>query len=266
MNIDNQLMLGIVFLTAGVAMGLLAYAAVLNRRSDEETVAESELPPEAEPAEDEAAVSQAQEETPAETPGMDAPSEPVEPMSASMASDAAAPPQLTIPSSALADEAEPQAPAPPADAKPDAPPAQATLQRDLQSGRLVIQVDDSTYRSIEALRESDDWPRVDHLFSDLLAWLYKVEALDRAREESTQTVEQPPKPAAPMSMVEQINEILSAKLEEQPGTTPAVHLLEGPGGSIRVYIGVNSYAIEEVPDDNVRKLIRQAVTEWESRQ
>jgi hypothetical protein len=41
--------------------------------------------------------------------------------------------------------------------------------------------------------------------------------------------------------------------------------VEGPAGSIRVYLGVEGYdAIDDVPDPEVRRLIREAVSEWEN--
>jgi hypothetical protein len=249
MNIDNQLMLGIVFLTAGVAMGLLAYAAVLNRRSGNDDAEQDEQESADTAAPEEADIGEAQPVPSAE------PSEPAVPAGA------------PLPSTPLAadDKAAPP-PAPPIATDISAQPAKATLQRDERSGRLVVQIGDSVYRSIEGLRDSPDWQRVDHLFSDLLAWMVNLEAMDRASEDTTKASEQSAKPSAPLSMVEQINEVLSAKLADHPDATRAVHLLETPDGSIRVYIGVNSYAIEDVPDENVRSLIRQAVAEWESQQ
>ncbi|MGA9531337.1 MAG: hypothetical protein WBR18_01350 [Anaerolineales bacterium] len=249
MNIDNQLMLGIVFLTAGVAMALLAYAALLNRRSGEEEDEREMLPPVDEPAIPEAEVSEAQPEPSPEPPEL------------------ASAPEPTLPSPPLAaEESETPSPAPAADPETAAPPPQAMLLREEQSDRLVVQIGDSIYRSIEDLRDSPDWQRVDNLFSDLLAWMIKAEATDRAKQESSKGSDQPANPSAPLSMIEQINEILSAKLAEQPDTTTAVHLMEGSDGTIRVYIGVNSYSIEDVPDEEVRALIRQAVAEWESQQ
>jgi hypothetical protein len=47
MNIDNQLLLGLVFITAGIALALLAYAVLLNRRG----ASEDDLPDEPEIAE-----------------------------------------------------------------------------------------------------------------------------------------------------------------------------------------------------------------------
>jgi hypothetical protein len=66
-------------------------------------------------------------------------------------------------------------------------------------------------------------------------------------------------------MVEQIGQILESKLAARPGSSAApVRLVEGPGGSVRVYIGLQSYSPEEVPDPEIREAIRASVAEWEA--
>jgi hypothetical protein len=65
-------------------------------------------------------------------------------------------------------------------------------------------------------------------------------------------------------MVEQISQILEAKLTAQSASSRGVRLVEGPGGVVRVYIGVQSYGLEEVPDPAIRAAIREAVAEWEA--
>jgi len=72
-------------------------------------------------------------------------------------------------------------------------------------------------------------------------------------------------PAGKLSMVEQINQILDRNLAEEPGSRRGVRLVDGPAGSIRVYLGVEGFdAIDDVPDPEVRRLIREAVSEWEN--
>jgi len=34
-------------------------------------------------------------------------------------------------------------------------------------------------------------------------------------------------------------------------------------GSVRVYIGIQSYTLDEIPDADIREVIRLAVAEWE---
>jgi hypothetical protein len=40
--------------------------------------------------------------------------------------------------------------------------------------------------------------------------------------------------------------------------------MEGPGGMARVLIGIDSYSIEDVPDEDIQSLIKQAVGQWEA--
>jgi hypothetical protein len=71
--------------------------------------------------------------------------------------------------------------------------------------------------------------------------------------------------AVGVSMIEQIDEILQRKMTELAGAPRGVRLVEGAGGSLRVFIGVQSYAFEDVPDAEVKSIIREAVAEWESK-
>ena len=66
-----------------------------------------------------------------------------------------------------------------------------------------------------------------------------------------------------LSMIEQIDDILQRKMTEMAGAPQGVRLVEGAGGSLRVFIGVQSFAFEDVPDADVKRLIREAVAEWE---
>jgi hypothetical protein len=65
-------------------------------------------------------------------------------------------------------------------------------------------------------------------------------------------------------MIDQINTILERKLAESPQGLKGVRLVEGTGGALRVFVGLQSYAFDEVPDPEVRKVIREAVAEWEN--
>jgi hypothetical protein len=68
------------------------------------------------------------------------------------------------------------------------------------------------------------------------------------------------------SMVQQINDILQRKLAEVSGPSRGVRLLEGAGGALRVFIGLQSYSFEDVPEEDVKRMIRDAVAEWEAKQ
>lgn len=152
---------------------------------------------------------------------------------------------------------------------PDQPPAPqpdprlfpvVTILRDDTTGALALQIGTRTYRTAAELKDSGDWTRVEYAARDLARWLEGSTQLERKtetrREETT---------ASGGSMVEQINRILEGKLAGQPVSARAVRLAEGPDGSVRVYIGVQVYGLEDVPDPAIRAVIREAVEEWEAR-
>ncbi len=233
--IDNSLLMGIVLIGVGIALALIAYAVMLNRREGEE-------PPMADVQE-------------SEEPAMEEPLEP------SLLPPAAAAPPVAAPSA-------PPVAAPPPTA-PIQPPAGvayrrllpvAALFREDVTGDLVIQVGDHIYRRPEELHRSPDASRVESASADLARWLARGALTPKpagaAREDA---------PAKPGSMIEQINKILEDKLASTSSATRGIRLAEGPGGVVRVFIGVVSYALDDVPDADVRQLIRQAVAEWEAR-
>jgi hypothetical protein len=68
----------------------------------------------------------------------------------------------------------------------------------------------------------------------------------------------------PLSIVAQIDTILQEKIREIDLKERAVRLLEVPGGGMVVLVGLNKYeSIDEVPDGQVKELIRASVAEWE---
>jgi hypothetical protein len=134
----------------------------------------------------------------------------------------------------------------------------ATLLRDEVTGDLRIQVGNQLYTHIDQLLDSKDWDRVEGVVADLEAWF--------SPEESVPTVRENDAGPHPQSMVEQINSILQIKLADSENPQRAIRLIEGPGGSVRVLIGVQSYNLDEVPDQNARQLIRDAVATWEESQ
>lgn len=77
----------------------------------------------------------------------------------------------------------------------------------------------------------------------------------------------PVEPApAPLSIVEQINEILQKRLAGTPLGRKAISLSESPTGGVIVTLGVNRYqGLDAVPDPDVVAAIRAAIAEWETR-
>ncbi len=69
------------------------------------------------------------------------------------------------------------------------------------------------------------------------------------------------------SFIDEIEEILQASLLSLPAPLPyEVHVLSGENGVLRIEVGNNSYSSpDEVPDPQIRQLIKSAVAEWEKR-
>jgi hypothetical protein len=138
-----------------------------------------------------------------------------------------------------------------------------TLLRDEVTGALALQVGPRVYTDPKELRDSSDWTRVEFAARDLGRWVEGQSSLPPTRRVEDRRSEDAPRAG---SMIEQINHILEAKLASQPASARAVRLAEGPGGSVRVYIGMQPYGVDEVPDPAVRAAIREAVAEWEATQ
>lgn len=279
MSLDNQLLLGIVFIVAGVALALLAYAAFLYRKpaasaetEDQESLEPSMESPEGAPVSEDEDVTQEEvgglqdgrteglaEGQPEHTVEAEKAGESLFPHGEAQAAgqgdpEAADEPQTEHEAEAIATSS----------AAKDLDEAQALLMRQPDSGRLAVQVGGQTFSSLQELRQSEEWPRVETLFRDLVAWLALAESSQR--EPSAKGAEAPQHEIGGGTMIEQINLILDETSSASEQAKRAVRLVEGMGGEIRVYIGVDSYALDEVPDAEVRELIRRAVAEWESRQ
>ena len=73
-------------------------------------------------------------------------------------------------------------------------------------------------------------------------------------------------PAAPVmkSIIEQINDVLQARLAGSPFKDRGIELVEGPDGSVVVLDGLQRYVgVDSIPDAAVQAFIRKSVAEWE---
>jgi hypothetical protein len=120
------------------------------------------------------------------------------------------------------------------------------------------------------LEASKDWSRVRFAADDLAKWIEgeptgeKVDRPATPRRPTSKAADRNKEREAPRSMVEEINDILQELLVDSPHADKAVRLMEGPGGMARVLIGIDSYSTEDVPDDEIKSLIKQAVAQWEA--
>lgn len=239
MTLDNSLVIGIVLIGIGLSLAVIVYV-VFSRRRPEDVIEEGEPSPYEEIKTDIPEI--VEPEIPTHKPVH--PSIEPEPLQDT-------PPQIPVTPSPTP---EPQR------ANRRRIPI-ATLLRDEITGDIIVKVGDREYRTVAELRLSDDLTRVEFATTDLAKWFSKTPADQRVPEPNQELVTQKPD-----SMIGQINAILQEKLTDQIGGSKAVRLIEGPGGAVRVLIGVHSFNLDDVPDGEVSKLIREAVTAWEESQ
>jgi hypothetical protein len=242
MTPDNLLLYGIVLIVASAALGLVAYAFVLNRREADES---ADRDTEAGGEQGTEGVDESRPSRPAEIPA-------ASPRPFAQAPSESAPPFPTEPSAAAA---------PPLPTRPGATLLIAMLQDD-STGRVFMRIGDKEYRRPGDLRDPKDREAVERVIAELGSMAGRAKEAEPAKPIGTFA-----EPVSrPVSMVEQINQIVERKLEGVSGIYRAVRLVEVPGGSAAVYVGVDRFdSVEDVPDPEIRRIIRDAVTEWEAR-
>jgi hypothetical protein len=272
-------LMGVLLIVIGLAFALLAIAVVLNRR-DAQAEAEAERP---EAAADES------EEPPGEPDQEGGESQPeLAEESGAGSHEPGSGDQETARGEAAQQvpvQPEPAAVEPPAPS-PRALLPVAELLREEVTGRLILRLGDQLIRSPGDLDSEADRRRLQYASADLAEWFKDLEgpppraAAGPPRRGQRAAAPSPPAAAAdqadevaaesagpqPRSMIEAINAILDRRLAGTEGAPRAVRLVPDPSGGVRVLIGVKSYPLEEVPDQSIRELIRQAVAEWEESQ
>lgn len=154
-------------------------------------------------------------------------------------------------------------------------------------GKVWLEMDETRLEDKEALN-LDQRRKLLNLVLDLRPWLETAppptpeaaprpapapEAAPRpAPAIQAATTPRPPLPQeaqpAPVlkSIVEQIDDVLQAKLAASPFKDRDIRLLEAPGGGVIVQVDHHKYeGIDAVPEQEVQALIRQAAAEWEKR-
>jgi hypothetical protein len=253
MNIESSSLLGYVFIISGIALGILAYAIYLNLREAKSNISDTELPKDSVQND----VSTVQPES-VDTTNQSLSATPVEhhndiPIEASMNQDEKDTPMPAELENGLSPKPDKQDLA-----------EVATILREVDTGNLIIRVGSSEYTNIKDLMDSKHWSRIERLSSDLAEWLKSSQfELSPSRAPSSDSKPLDDTFTAPKSMVEEINEILERKIKTEDVDRKAIKLIEMLDGTIKVYIGVDSYPIDEVPFEDVRALIRESVSEWE---
>jgi hypothetical protein len=74
------------------------------------------------------------------------------------------------------------------------------------------------------------------------------------------------RPAAPNSIVAQIDSVLQARLVGTTLADKGIRLQESPTGGVIVWVGINKYeSIDDVPDEQIKATIRAAIATWENK-
>ncbi len=275
MNIDQGLVFGLFLILAGAVLAIFAYLAFSSKDpvppiSLEDEELDQDDPPPLEPASDEGLEEHDQdltEKTEPEhesSPVLTAASAEISGRSSTedqIQSEPPSTPEQGIPEQETGGDEAP--PSPPAAIQP-ARIQVATLLRDEVSGKLIVQVGGTEFSDPDELRDSPYWTRVEFASIDLSKWVMQEE--ERTVTPTPRIREADTTPIRPQSMIEQINDILQQTISESGGEYGGVQLIEGPGGSARVLVGVHSYELGEVPDENIQALIRDAVATWEKTQ
>ncbi len=150
-----------------------------------------------------------------------------------------------------------------------------------EAGEIWLEIDGQQLKDKSALQSAQQG-RLQSLLQELRPWIEtgietSIETSQPAQPQPAPVARPapaakvPPKqkkeaPAAPVmkTIVEQINDVLQAKLANTIFKDRGIQLVDGSGGSVMVEEGLNSYeGIEAVPNEEIRSLIRQAVSDWE---
>lgn len=229
---DQELLVGVLLIIVGLAVGLIAVALVLNRRAArEEQSAGSPVPGEA--ADDSAA-----EDANAELTDLVATQIDKGPVAMSMPVE--------------------QKPAP---AGLDERKLVAEIYRDPTSGGLILRAGGKEYRAISQVEDEQLRIELTALAADLASRLIEGPRAP-AVPSAPRTAARPGNP----SMLEGINSILQRVLADAGNRTKGVQLIPDAAGGVKVLIGLKSYALDEVPDEEISRLIRESVAEWEAGQ
>jgi len=77
---------------------------------------------------------------------------------------------------------------------------------------------------------------------------------------------EPEKNFASLSIVQQIDTVLQARLVNTPLEKQGIRLQESPQGGVEVYVGLQKFlAVEDVPDTFIKSEIRGAIADWEEK-
>jgi hypothetical protein len=140
----------------------------------------------------------------------------------------------------------------------------ASLLRDKKTGRLLVSINERHYSRAADIDDPEARSRLEYAASDLRRWL-ATPASSKQASMDTSPLEADSMATKPLSMIDAINAILERWAAEGKASK-GLRLYEAPDGTARVFVGVNSYEVDKVPDKQTRDLIKEAVAEWEAHQ
>jgi hypothetical protein len=69
-----------------------------------------------------------------------------------------------------------------------------------------------------------------------------------------------------LSIIAQIDHVFQRRIAGTPYETMGIRIFEGTVGSVEVMVGLNKYpSIDDVPDAEIKRAIRDAIAEWEQK-
>ncbi len=232
---DRELLVGVLLVIVGLAVGLIAVALVMNRRA-------------------------AREEQPGEVP---VPEEAAENTQAENADDAQV--EVDVLVATQRDEGPVAVSVP--DEQPTAPDDSAErelvaeIYRDPSSGRLILRTAGKEYRAISQIEDELLRMELNALAADLSGRFGEGPRAPAVLSDPRTTA----RPGS-RSMLEGINSVLQRMLADAGNQAKGVQLIPDATGGVKVLIGLKSYTLDEVPDEEIRRLIRESVAEWEASQ
>ncbi len=140
----------------------------------------------------------------------------------------------------------------------------AGLLRDRKTGEMIVKVGDQEYSKAADIEDADVRVNLEIAAADLIQWISPRDATKPLPQEAVSSKPEQAD-AKPKGMIEGINEILERRgsIGEAP---QGLKLFTGLKGMVRVYVGVESYEVDDVPDKKISRVIKEAVEEWEARQ
>lgn len=263
---DQQLILGILLIVVGIAVGLIAAAVIVNRRIDAREAAEA-----GDDSADEVEAQEAGDKMMGEIEAQEAGDGSAGEAEATEAADEPAedtgPPADEQPEPGPADEPEPATEsagsaldklAPEPASAPSSDSLLGELHRDPATGALVFKSGGREFRSASDIDDRSQRERLAGAAAELTAWFEQAEQAGQAAQASGKV--------SATGMVQAIDQILQRSLKQLDSSPRGVRLIQDISGGVKVLIGVKSYEVDEVPDEQIRRLIRQAVAEWEAQQ